>query len=94
MTTTTINAAIIGCDISKQYFQDLGTNKLEKFNWKKVYFNEEQCSSYSTIFPTSEFVTTVDSILEDPEISLVFVSSNHLQFANPIIQAGKAVRVI
>lgn len=90
----TINAAIIGCDVSKQYFQDLGTNKLEKFHWKKVYVDDALCKSVTTSFPASEQVTTIDAILNDADISIVFVSSKHLEFANQIIMSGKAVRVV
>jgi hypothetical protein len=91
---TTINAAIIGCDTSKQYFQDLGTNKLEKFHWKKAYVADDCYKSSSSGLSIAEYVTTVDSILNDEEISLVFVSSNHLEYAQQIILSGKAVRVI
>jgi hypothetical protein len=91
---TIINAAIVGCDISKDYFQDLGMNKLEKFNWKKVFVTGDSCRTISSSFPFSEFVTTVDSIVNDADISLVFVSADHLEFANRLISSGKAVRIV
>lgn len=89
----TVYAAVIGCDISTDYFQNASINKLETFHWKKVFTG----SSEQTIFhgsPNTEFVSSVDAILNDEDISLVFVSANHLEFAKQMIEAGKAVRVI
>ncbi len=89
-----ISAAVIGCDISKQYFQDLGTNKLEKFHWKKVYVNDELFKSVSNSFPSAEYVSAIDAILDDAEISIVFVSAKHLEHASRVLLSGKAVRVV
>ena len=89
-----IQAGVIGCDISGQEFQDLNINKLESFNWKKIYISDNIHESIVRSYPATEFVSDINTIVDDDEISLVFVSPQHLDLASQVMKAGKSVRVI
>ncbi|MCW3111847.1 MAG: hypothetical protein JWR18_243 [Segetibacter sp.] len=88
----TINAAIIGCNMSEDFFTTTDANTIENFSWKKIFLGGKPASVKS--HPQAEIVERAESILHDADIDLVFVSANHLQFVKPIIDAGKSVRVI
>lgn len=88
----TINAAVIGCNMSDDFFKTSTANTVEKFSWKKI-FTGEHSSSFKTL-PGAELVERAEAILHDSTIDLVFVSANHLHFVKPVIEAGKSVRVI
>ena len=88
----TINAGIIGCNMSEDFFSTTGANKVESFFWKKIYLSGKSASSKS--HPQAEIVERAEAIIQDSDIELVFVSANHLQFVKPVIDAGKSVRVI
>ncbi|GEO09827.1 hypothetical protein [Segetibacter aerophilus] len=88
----TISAGIIGCNMSEEFFRTTGVNKVESFFWKKIYLSGKSASIKS--HPQAEIVERAESIINDVDIELVFVSANHLHFVKPVIESGKAVRVI
>ena len=88
----TINAAIIGCNMSEDFFRTSATNKVESFSWKKIFLTGVPASVKS--HPQAEVVERAEAILDDSDIDIVFVSANHLHFVKPIIETGKSVRVI
>ena len=88
-----INAGVIGCNMSEEFFRTSEVNKVESFSWKKIYLHSHSPRSLSN-HPHTEIVDQAESILNDSDIELVFVSANHLQFVKPVIDSGKSVRVI
>ena len=88
----TTNAAIIGCNMSEDFFIATEANKAEKFFWKKIFLDGKSPSIKS--HPQAEMVERAEAILHDSDIDLVFVSANHLHFVKPVIDAGKSVRII
>lgn len=90
----TINAGVIGCDMSEDFFQTIGSNGAEKYSWKKAFPADKTLNriTYNN-FPI-EIVDSVEAIANDEEITLVIVSSNNIFLARPIIAAGKSVRII
>ncbi|MCW3110080.1 MAG: hypothetical protein JWQ09_4586 [Segetibacter sp.] len=89
----TINAGIIGCNMSEEFFRTTETNTVESFFWKKIYTGDHSSHGLKN-HPQAEIVEHAESIIHDSEIELVFVSAKHLQFVKPVIAAGKSVRVI
>jgi hypothetical protein len=88
----TISTGVIGCNMSEDFFKTTRVNKVERFFWKKIYLNEK--SSGIKSHPQAEIVERAESIINDADIELVFVSATHLQFVKPVIESGKAVRVV
>jgi predicted dehydrogenase len=88
----TINAAIIGCNMSEDFFTTSATNSIERFSWKKIFLSGKSASTKS--HSQAELVEKAEAIINDADIDLVFVSENHLQYVKPIIAAGKSVRVV
>ena len=88
----TINAGVIGCNMSADFFTTYKPNKVERFFWKKIFLSERSPEMNS--HPQAEFVEKAEAIFQDADIELVFISSNHLQFVKPVIESGKSVRVI
>lgn len=88
----TISAGIIGCNMSEDFFRTTEVNKVESFLWKKIYLNGKSSSVKS--HPQAEIVDKAELIINDSDIELVFVSADHLQFVKPVIESGKAVRVV
>ena len=87
-----INAGIIGCNMSEDFFKASETNRIENFLWKKIYLKSHPAYGLKNLEP--EIVDHAEAIINDADIELVFVSANHLQYIKPIIEAGKSVRVI
>ena len=87
-----INAGIIGCNMSENFFSTSTANNPENLSWKKIFLGGETASSKMPAY--AEIVEKADAILHDNEIDLVFVSANHLQFVKPVIEAGKFVRIV
>lgn len=87
----TINAGVIGCDMTKEFF-DIA-NRAEKLIWKKAYagFNMDGIAKK---FPELEIVNNVKEIVTDNDITLVIVSAENLKLARPALAAGKSVRII
>ncbi len=92
--SNTINAGIIGCDMSEDFFQTSSSNRLERFNWKKIFVSNNTSEGINKEYPGTELVNNVEAIVNDRDITLVIVSAKHLGFVKPIMQAGKSVRVI
>ncbi len=90
----TIYAGVIGCDMTEEFFQTSLRNPIEKFNWKKIFTGNRPITNISKQYPTSEVVGNVDTIVDDSDISLVFVSADHIDFVPQVMQAGKSVRVV
>ncbi len=87
-----ITAGVIGCNMNEEFFETSARNTTENFRWKKL-LPAGQIERVSG-FPDTEIVSDVTNIFNDHEISLVFVSANHLHVVPEVIQAGKSVRVI
>ncbi len=92
--SNTINAGIIGCDMSEDFFQTSSSNNLEKFNWKKIYVSNSTSGTIKKEYSGAEIVNNVEAIMNDSDITLVIVSAKHLGFVRPVMEAGKSVRVI
>lgn len=90
----TINAGVIGCDMTEDFFMTSGNSKAEKFYWKKAYNTNSTINLIPNRYPDTEIVSDVDDIVNDEEISLVIVSKDHLVLAKPIIDSGKSIRII
>ena len=88
-----INAAIIGCNMSEEFFRSTETNKVENFSWKKIFLSDGPSSTHHKQF-SAEIVDHPQAILNDADIELVFISADHLQFVKPVIDSGKSVRVV
>ncbi len=89
-----INAGVIGCDMSEEFFQASALNKVEKFNWKKIWVSNKKTGGIAKEYPEAKIVNDIEAIVNDTDITLVIVSANHLKYVKPVIEAGKAVRVI
>ena len=91
-----INAGIIiGCHNSNEFVRtSSGFNQVENYNWKKIYVSDKTSFSGYNEHPNAEIVSKVEAIINDKDIALVFVSAKHLDFVKPVIQSGKAVRII
>jgi hypothetical protein len=87
-----VTAGIIGCDTRKEFFEVAARNTREKFYWKKIFTADRVYNL--NMFPGSEIVADEETILRDTDISLVFVSPDHLHIVPKVIEAGKSVRVI
>jgi len=90
--TNYITAAVIGCNLQEEFFETSVRNRHEKFHWKKILTNHKIPNSQ--LFSSAEIVSDEDTILTDNDISLVFVSANHLHVVSKVIEAGKSVRVV
>lgn len=93
MVVKNINVGIIGCDMTEDFFSTSQANQVESFFWKKVCFSDHP-SSFLKNYPHTEVVEHEDSIINDSDIELVFVSPKHLHLIKSVIDAGKSVRVI
>lgn len=89
----TINAGVIGCNMTEEFFRHVETNTIESFLWKKIYTTNYSYHGRKP-HPHAELVTDAEAIIHDPEIALVFVSASHLHFVKPVLDSGKAVRII
>ena len=87
-----INVGVIGCELSEDLFRFYNVNKLEKFNFRKV-FNGKSTSAFASAFPGTEVVADVKAIIHDADIELVIISNNHLKLVKEVVETGKAVRV-
>ncbi|TDH26614.1 hypothetical protein EXU57_11030 [Segetibacter sp. 3557_3] len=91
---TNITAGVIGCSMKEEFFATSVHNEIEKFHWKKVHSTKAAPTHLQHTFPDTEVVDSVQAIVNDQDISLVFVSSDHLREVPVILEAGKAVRII
>lgn len=89
-----INAGVIGCNMSEDFFTTSVSNTIEAFHWKKIYVSRANEQAKINKHPQAEIVSKVDAIINDSDIQLVFVSAQHLEHVKPILQAGKSVRII
>lgn len=89
----TTYAGVIGCNLSDNFFQLLSINIVEQYQWKKVFDcgHVSPTVHYST---STEVVTNVSSIVEDNDITVVFLSNDYLHMAPELIRAGKSVRTV
>lgn len=92
--TKFINAGVIGCKMSEEFFSISGSNTMETFHWKKIWAAEQCAPSVLKRYPKAEVVNTADSIIHDNDITLVIVSSDYMGWVQPVIDAGKAVKII
>jgi len=90
----TINAGVIGCRMSEEFFVTSSTNNVEKIHWKKILINDKITGGMDKKYPQSEMVKDAEEIINDTDITLVIVSDTHLGFVQPAIHAGKSVRVV
>jgi hypothetical protein len=90
--TNNITAAVIGCNMNEEFFETSVRNMKERFYWKKILTTEKVTNLH--MFPGAEIVSDEETIVGDSEISLVFVSPNHLHVVPKVIKAGKSVRVV
>ncbi|WP_207493823.1 hypothetical protein [Aridibaculum aurantiacum] len=89
----TTYAGVIGCNMSEDFFHLLSTNIVENYHWKKV-FNCGDSAPIKHKEIQTEVVTNVGSILEDNDITVVFLSNDYLHMAPQFINAGKCVRTV
>lgn len=89
-----ILAGVVGCDMTEEFFQTSLRNTIENFYWKKIYSGKRDVSNSYKDYPTAEIVSDIKTIVNDNDISLVFVSADHLEFVPQVMQAGKSVRVV
>jgi hypothetical protein len=90
--TNNITAAVIGCNMNEEFFETSVRNMKERFYWKKILATDRVTNLH--MFPGAEIVSDEETIVGDEDISLVFVSANHLHVVPKVIQAGKSVRVV
>ncbi len=88
-----VNAGVIGCNMVEEFFELSRHNTMEKFNWKKVFSTNVSVQTQNA-YPDAEFVSNVSALINDAEISLVFISSQHMDMIPLVMQAGKSVRII
>jgi len=86
-------AGVVGCTMSEDIFRQLSATKVERYEWKKILLNED-VSGGRQYTGNAEIVENITSIIEDNDISIVFVSKNFLNVAPEIIKAGKSVRTV
>ena len=91
---TNITAGIIGCNMTEDFFRASAHNEVEKFHWKKILAGNQAAKNLEQLFPEAELVDSVQAIINDGDISLVFVSNNHLQVVPNVLESGKAVRIV
>ena len=92
--TTIINAGIIGCKMSEDFFTTSYSNQMEKFNWKKIFVSNNKAEAIKKNHPETEIVNNIESIVNDRDITLVIVAANQIGFVKQVIDSGKSVRVI
>ncbi len=93
--TQVVNVGVIGCDMSEDFFQLSRLNKIEKFNWKKIYCSSDTWFRFiKKGYPEAEIVQSVQSVVSDADITLVFISSSHLDYVSKVMETGKSVRII
>jgi hypothetical protein len=85
-------AGIIGCTLSEQFFQSLSF-AVEEYSWKKIYFSETSSANHNYT-GKAEVVNNLNSIIDDKDITVVFVSNAHLHVVPQLLQAGKCVRTV
>ncbi|WP_157580937.1 Gfo/Idh/MocA family oxidoreductase [Segetibacter koreensis] len=90
----TINAGVIGCDMSEDFFKTTASNTMERFNWTKILSPGKISENIAKEYPGVTIVNDVNAIVNDEEITLVIVASKNLELAKPVIEAGKSVRII
>ncbi len=91
---TNITAGVIGCSMKEEFFATSVHNEVERFHWKKVLAGKPGATHLQQTFPGTEVVDNVQAIVNDNDISLVFVSADHLREVPGVLEAGKAVRII
>ena len=90
---TNITAGIIGCNMTEDFFRASAHNKVEKFHWKKI-LADKAITNIEQLYPEAEMVDSIQAIINDNDISLVFVSNNHLNIVPNVLESGKAVRIV
>ncbi|HEV7622437.1 MAG TPA: hypothetical protein VGO09_11920 [Flavisolibacter sp.] len=88
-----IKVGIIGGDQCITVFNNRSSFNKEELDLKKIHICDEPEFSLLKKDGQSQFVSNIESIANDPEISLVFVSSKYVNLAPGLIGAGKSVRV-
>jgi len=87
-----ITAGVIGCEMREEFFEASARNVNEKIYWKKILSKNGTINANR--FPNAEVVNSEETILQDADISLVFVAADNLDAVSKVIQSGKAVRVV
>ncbi len=89
-----LQAGVIGCDMTEEFFQASKRNPIENYNWKKIYAGSKAINNASKQFPYAEIVSDINPIVQDTDISIVFVAADHLELVAPVIEAAKSVRLV
>lgn len=87
----TTYAGVIGCNLADDFFETLSNNRLEKYQWKKMF---ESDSHIDVDFTRTEVVENVEAIADDTDITVVFLSEKYLHLAPQLIKAGKSIRTV
>jgi predicted dehydrogenase len=92
--TNIINAGVVGCDMSEEFFQSTASNKMESFKWTKIFSTNKIAENITRDYPGATVVDNIEAIVNDKDITLVIVSSKELASVKQIIEGGKSVRLI
>lgn len=87
-------AGVIGCNMSEDFFQTSAAYGHEKLFVKKIHPKEKKYERINKLYPQAEIISNDDAIVNDSDISLVFVSAEKIELVQSLINSGKAVRVI
>ena len=86
-------AGAIGCSLSDDFVYRLSINAVDKYHWKKI-FDADSTLDSSSNYSNVQVVDTIESIVEDQDISLVVLSNKYLHVVPQLLKAGKSVRTI
>jgi hypothetical protein len=92
-----INMGRIEEEMKGKAFSLAGISRLEGFNLKKVYLGDDSGAWVKQMFPATEIVHDVQSIINDEKIDLVIMptkQSEELKLVAEVLQTGKNIRIV
>jgi predicted dehydrogenase len=92
-----INMGRIEEQMKGKVFSLAGISRLEGFNLKKVYLGDDSGAWVKQMFPETEIVHDVQSIINDEKIDLVIMptkQSEELKLVAEVLHTGKNIRIV
>lgn len=86
-------AAVIGCNMDDYLLEQLSIRSVKTYHWKKIV-PPVDLATVTISNDELEMANSINSIVEDDDITVVFISPKYLTGASKLIKAGKHVRVV
>lgn len=83
--------------MSENGFSLAGISRVEGYHLKKIFVGDNSDSWVKQLFPNTEIVKDIQSIIHDDNIDLVIMptkQSEELQLVAQVLQTGKNIRIV